>query len=263
MTRPRAVVLTALLLTLSAGGTQAAINDPADYAWRTAPGATIPLGFALRDEAGHQVHLGDFFGTRPVILDLGYYHCPSLCGVVRADLLNALQTSGLRGGHDYQVVALSIDPAETPRDAGEARQADLAQATFATPADWHYLTGDHTAIAAVESAIGFRAEYDAQLREFLHPAGLVVLTPAGVISGYVLGVGYTGGDLRAAVTRAGAGGIAKAVLPVLLLCFHFDSTTGRYTLAIVKVLRLMGAITVLSIAALLLVLHRHRARAKS
>ncbi len=78
------------------------------------------------------------------------------------------------------------------------------------------------------------------------------MTPEGHVSGYVLGVGYHPGDVRTAVTLASTGGIAKAAVPLLLLCFHFDAATGRYTLAVMKVLRLAGYVTVLTIGTVLL-----------
>lgn len=246
--RLHVIVLASLLC---CGFAPASPRDAAEFAWRTAPGARLPLNTVLRDEAGHAVSLFQVFHGRPVILDLGYYHCPSLCGVVRADLFNALASSGLVGGRDYTLLAVSIDPAETANDAAEAKARDVALMPDA--ADWHYLTG---AAAPIEAAVGFHARYDARLRQFLHPAGLVVLTADGVVSGYLLGVGYSGGDLRAAVVRARDGGIAQAVLPVLLLCFHYDATTGRYTLAIEKVLRLMGLLTVATVGGLMLMLHR-------
>jgi protein SCO1/2 len=214
------------------------------------------LNTELLDEAGHPVPLRRMFGERPVILDLGYYHCPSLCGVVRADLLSALKPSGLIGGRDYTLVVLSIDPAETPRDAAEAKAADLTRTPEAIGDGWHYLTGSSTAISAIESTIGFHARYDPDLRQFLHPAGLAVIASDGVVSGYLLGVGYTGEDMREAVARASAGDIARSVEPVLLLCFHFDPNTGRYTLAIEKVLRLMGLLTVSTLGGLMILMHR-------
>src|SRR5579859_6887603 len=111
------------------------------------PRARVPLDTDLLDEAGRPLKLRQVFAGRPVILDLGYYHCPSLCGVVRADLLNALRPSGLIGGRDYTLVVLSIDPAETPRDAAAAKAADLARLPGATGGGWHYLTGSPEAIA--------------------------------------------------------------------------------------------------------------------
>ena len=238
----------------------AAADDATAFAWRTDLGAKLPLDAMLLDEVGRKVPLRQVFGRVPVILDLGYFHCPTLCGVVRADLLDALAGSHLMEGRDYALLSLSIDPTETPQDAARARQADLARSPFATGADWHYMTGTADAVGAIGRAVGFRDRYDPQLRQFLHPTGLVVLTPAGIVSGYLLGVGYAAGDLRAAVLRARDGGIARAVLPVLLLCFHFDATTGRYTLAIEKLLRLMGLLTIVTVGGMVVVLHRHRPR---
>ena len=240
------------------GAADARADVQADFAWVQHRGATLPLAAPLRDEAGRPISLGGLLGTAPAVLDLGYFHCPSLCGVVRSDLYGALRSSGLEAGRDYTVLSVSIDPAETPADAGRAEAADLAQAPFAHPADVHYLTGPAASLAAIQQAVGLRSRYDAAFKQFLHPAGIVVLTGHGVISAYLLGVGYTGGDLRAAVLRAGDGGIAEAALPILLLCFHFDSTTGRYTLAVEKVLRLGAGITVLGLLGLVLALHRKR-----
>lgn len=254
--------LLAMLAMVSAPGLcRAAPYDTHDFAWSMARGAQVPMQSVLRDEAGRDITLAAAAAGRPVILDIGYYKCALLCGVVRADLLAALEASGLAGGHDYALLSVSIDPAETPRDAAAAKLADLARAPSASAADWHYLTGPARGVAAVTSVVGFHARYDADLKQFLHPTGLVLLTKAGIVSGYLLGVGYSGGDLRAAVLRAGKGGIAQAALPILLLCFHFDSTTGRYTLAIEKVLRLMGIVTVLTLGGFLLALHRHRPHA--
>jgi protein SCO1/2 len=49
---------------------------------------------------------------------------------------------------------------------------------------------------------------------------------------------------------------------VLLLCYHFDPTTGRYTLAILKLLDLAAGITVVTLAGtLFLAFRRDRGRA--
>ncbi len=229
---------------------------PDGFAWDQHPGVQVPLETVLRDEAGRQAPLVSALGGTPAILDLGYFHCPSLCGVTRADLFTALQAGGLSPGQDVSVVAVSIDPAEQPADAAAAKRADLAALPPAWSRGVHYLTAAPAGIAALAQAVGFRASWDARFKQFMHPAGIVVLTRTGKISSYLLGVGYTAGDMRAAVLRAGDGGIARAALPILLLCFHFDSTTGRYTLAVMKLLRLLGALTVVTIGGLFLVLKR-------
>ena len=222
---------------------------------------TLPLAAGFRDQSGHALALRDLVHDRPTVLALGYFNCPSLCGLLRDDLFASLARSGLRAGTDYRLVFISIDPAERPADAARAMASDLrANPSFGSGAGWHFLTGDRGSIEAMEAAVGYHSRYDVSLKQFIHPAGLVFVTARGVISGYLLGIGYQAGDVRAGVLRARDGGIAKAALPVLLICFHYDSTTGRYSLAVVKLLRLAAGLTMLTIVALLLVLRRRMRR---
>jgi protein SCO1/2 len=250
----------ALLLFLLSGAAAPAASDLAAFAFDQKPGSPVPLDLVLRDGQRGAVRLGDLLDGRPAILVPGYFHCPNLCGLVRNDLLEALSNSGLRAARDYTLIAFSIDPAETDADARSARRQD--QARYDPPgADkgWHYLTGDAESVRALEAAIGFRSRFDQETKQFLHPAGLVFLTSTGLVSGYLLGIGYQAGDLRLGVTRAGQGGLEKAALPVLLLCFHFDPATGRYTLAITRVLTLACVLTALTVGGTIaLALRRER-----
>jgi protein SCO1/2 len=220
-------------------------------------GNALPLDARFTDQNGRAVTLHDVTGGVPTVLALGYFACPALCGVVRDDMLSALARSRLSAPSDYKLLFVSIDPKERPQDAQRAFRDDLQR--YPVPgADrgWHFLTGDAASVAAIENAVGYHSRYDASLKQFIHPTGIVVANAAGVISGYLLGVGYTPGDLRAAVVRARAGGIERAVQPVLLLCFHFDPTTGRYTLAIIKLLRLAGLLTIATLIGLFILLRR-------
>jgi len=178
--------------------------------------------------------------------------------VVRASLLNAISAAHLKAGRDYTLAVISIDAGETPAQAREAKSADLAAfggGAAAAPYH-HYLTGTPQAIAAVTSAVGFRDRFDAPTRQFVHPAGVAFATASGSVSGYLLGVGYTPAAVRSAVERAGAGQIAAAGSPLLLICFHFDPTTGRYSLEVLKVLRLAGLVTLLTLGGTLFLLFR-------
>jgi protein SCO1/2 len=229
------------------------------FAYDQRPGSQVPLSVPLRDQQGQATTLGQVVGGQPTILALGYFHCPNLCGLLRADLLHAL--SRLDDAPAYSLVVLSIDPSETAQDAQSAWSADAAR--FDRPAQsahWHYLTGTASDIRTVTEAVGFRSRFDAGDRQFLHPAGLVFLTGAGSVSSYLLGLGYKPGDVGLGITRA-ANGVTARALPILLLCFHYNPSTGRYSLAIMRVLQLGAALTVLVIAGtVLLALRREQGR---
>jgi len=243
-----------MVLLLIAAGARA--DDFGTYAFTQRQGAALPLDAVVTDATGLRAPLGKFLAQRPAILALGYFHCPNLCGVMREDLFNALGGTGLTTPRDYTVLAISIDPDEHPADAAAAKADVLAR--YPTPGaaeGWHFVVADAPAIAQIEQAVGFHARYDQSLRQFLHPSGLVFATPAGVVAGYLLGVGYPPGDVAASVARAAQGRMAAA-LPVLLLCFHFDPSTGRYTLEVLKLVQLGGVLAVLTICGMLVLLHR-------
>lgn len=236
---------------LGAGVARAAPPDTSGLGFSPQPGTSLPLAAVLREADGRAVALRDVVGGRPVLLALGYFSCPALCGVVRDDLFAALGGSGLVAGRDYTLLFVSIDPAEGPADARRALADDLARYPLPGAAQgWHFLTGDAAALASVEDSVGYRSRFDAALKQFLHPAGVVVATPGGVVSGALMGVGYQAGDVRAAVVQARDGGLEQAIQPVLLLCFHYDAVTGRYSLEVLKVLRLGAILTIAGITAL-------------
>ncbi|HEX4365259.1 MAG TPA: SCO family protein [Rhodopila sp.] len=231
--------------------------DLSGFAYDQRLGNQVPLALTFTDAQGANVSLGQAIGHRPAILAVGYFHCPSLCGLVRSDLMNAL--SRMDNERSYSLIVLSIDPSETPKDARSARSADVSG--FGRPGettDWHYLTGSAANIAAVTQAVGFKSRYDAKFKQFLHPAGLVFLTGSGTVSSYLLGLGYQPRDVGLGITRA-ANGLTARVLPILLLCFHYDPTTGRYSLAIIRILQLGGGLTILAVGGtIMLAMRRER-----
>ncbi|MFT9453085.1 SCO family protein [Komagataeibacter saccharivorans] len=262
--RWRSVMLAAMLacpVIIAWGGTGVAADEAMQaLAFTPRQGVALPLDARFADTTGQVRSLGAFLGGRPAIVSMGYYACPNMCGLERADLLHALARSGLHSPADYTLLVVSIDPSETPVQARQARDDDLAHFPASTAgAGWHFLTGDAASIGRLSRAVGFHARFDPRLGQYLHPMGLVFVTPAGVVSGYVLGVGYQPGDVRQAVAHA-ARGERVAASPVLLLCFHYDETTGRYTLAVEKLLRIGGGLTVLMLGTMLFMAHRRGLR---
>jgi protein SCO1 len=242
-------------------GQCASAPDPSFYAFHERPGARLPMQPVFIDSNDRPVHLSELSRGLPLIVVLAYFHCTSLCGVVRSSLFNALGAAKLRAGRDYALAVLSIDPHELSTEASAAKSADMAAfGPLGADTFVHYLTGRADDIQALTDAVGFRDRFDPASNQFVHPAGVVFVTPTGRVSNYLLGVGYAPSAVRSALEQAAAGGIAAAGSPLLLICFHFDPTTGRYSLEILKVLRLAGIVAVLTVAGMLFLLSRREGR---
>ncbi len=216
--------------------------DITGIAYEHRAGAALPLQIMLRDDDGEIVRLSDIIGGHPLVLTLGYFRCASLCGVLRANLLLALEQAHLVAGRDFSFATLSVDPSETAKNASAIKAKELGGHPAFEPKNFHFLTGAPDAVTKLAEAIGFKS---LALREnsFVHPLGVVFVSPAGIVSSYMLGIDYPPDDLRLALRRAAAGEIAPAASPLLLLCYDFDAATGHYTFAIMKFLRLASAAT--------------------
>jgi protein SCO1 len=224
--------------------------------------ARLPLDLAFRDESGRAVRLGDYFGARPVILTLVYYRCPMLCGLELNGLARSLKPLSLDVGKDFDVVTVSIDPEEDPGLAA-AKKANYMKRYGRAGAErgWHFLTGDREPIARLARAVGFRYTYNPQSRQFAHAAGLVILTPTGRIARYFYGIDFPAKDLQFGLIDASAGKVGSPIARLLLLCYHYDPATGKYSLAIVALLRVLGTATALALGAYIVaMLRRDRAR---
>ena len=107
--------------------------------------------------------------------------------------------------------------------------------------------------------IGFRYQYNAQTNLYAHAAGLVVLTPDGRISRYFYGIDYPPRELENELQRAAAGRIGTPIGRLLLLCYDYDAATGKYTLAIVRIIRVLCTMTAVALGTYLLVMFRRGA----
>jgi protein SCO1/2 len=219
---------------------------------------SLPLEETFTDTTGRPVRLGNIFGGKPVILVLAYFRCPNLCGIVLNGLLHSVQELKASAGTDYDVIAVSIDPSEpTSRAADKKASYVLRYGRPGTSGGWHFLTGGPAAIERLTNAVGYRYFYDEASGQFAHPSGIVVVTPQGRISQYLLGIEYPPQDLSRALQKASRGERGFLVRNLLLLCFHYNPETGKYSLAITRVLQAAGALTVVALISGILLLH-HR-----
>ena len=216
----------------------------------------IPRDLAFRDETGKSVRLGDYFG-KPMILNLVYYKCPMLCSEVLSGLTSALKSMTLDLGGDFEVLTVSFDPRETPQDATAARAKYLKRYGRAGAArGWHFLTGPQESIHSLTQAAGFQYRYDKRAGQFAHSTAIIVLTPQGKIAQYYYGVEFPPKDLRLALVQASENKIGTVVDQILLYCYHYDPSAGKYNLMIFRVLRLAGVATVLLLGGFMFVMFR-------
>jgi protein SCO1/2 len=219
-------------------------------------GAAIPLDLPFADESGRDVTLRQYSG-KPMILALVYYQCPSLCNMVLNGILRSIKNVDLTAGGEYEVVAVSFDPRETPEMAAAKKQTYLKE--YKRPGDeqgWHFLTAPETSSKALADAIGFHYVYDALTNQYAHSSAIMILTPDGRVARYFYGIEYPARDVRLGLVEASRERIGTPTDQLLLYCFHYDPTTGKYALVVMKVLRLAGVLTVGLLGAFLVVMFR-------
>lgn len=200
--------------------------------------AQVPLDAQFVDESGRAVKLGDYLGKRPALLALVYYTCPALCDQILRGVVMGLRPLSLRPGRDFDVLAISINPAEGPSDAAAKKQEYVRlYSRDASPAGWHFLTGSNPNIHALADAVGFHYRYDPKTKMFFHGAGVMLLTPQGRAARYLYGVDYAAKDLKLGLIEASNNKIGRPVDRILLFCYHYDPSTGKYTATVLNLIR--------------------------
>ena len=220
-------------------------------------GAQLPLDVILQDEQGRAVRLGQYFGARPVVLVLAYYNCPMLCTQVLNGTLSALRVLSFDAGKQFEVVAVSFDPRDTPADAA-AKKAPYVKEYNRPGAEsgWHFLTGGPGSIARLTSAAGFRYKFDESIGQFAHASAIFVATPDGRLSRTLFGIEYAPRDLRLALIEAADKKIGTPVDQILLYCYHYDPKVGKYGAVVLNMVRLGGVAAVAILTTFLIVMWR-------
>jgi len=219
--------------------------------------AQVPPDLTFRDDTGKTVKLGDYFGRKPLILNLVYYNCTMLCGEALAGLASAMRLVKFDVGNEFDVVTVSFDPRETPEMAAAKKKDYVSRYGRANAAaGWHFLTGQPQSINALTKAVGFQYQYDPKTNQYAHATAIMVLTPQGRISRYFYGVDFPPKDLRMGLVEASQGKIGNAVDAVLLYCYHYDPETGKYGAMVANILRLAAGATILFMGTFLFILWR-------
>ena len=212
-------------------------------------GTQIPLDLQFRDEQGKVVRLSKFFNHgRPVLLNFVYYRCPMLCPMVLEGTATALTELKFDIGREFDVVTVSIDPRDKAADAARLKDKYIRHyGRLDSAPGWHFLTAHETSIKQLASTVGFQYAYDSRTDQFAHGAALLVLTPDGRTSRYFYGFEFKPRDLRLAIVEASAGKVGSVTDQLLLLCFHYDPVTGKYSRNAMMFARAGGLATVLAL----------------
>ena len=218
----------------------------------------LPLDLVFRDESGQQVKLGQYFGKKPVVLAFVYYDCPMLCTHVLNGMVGSFRMLPFQIGNEFDVVTVSFDPRETSSLAAAKKKVyvDYLPEKMRAGANigWHFLTGDQENITQLTEAAGFHYRWDDETKQFAHASAIMVATPHGKLSRYFYGVDYAPRDLRFGLIESSANKIGSTADQLLLFCYHYDPSRGKYGAPIMRVMRVAGVLTLIGIAAMMLFL---------
>jgi protein SCO1 len=207
--------------------------------------AQVPLNTVFRDEDGKQIRLGQYFGEKPVMLILIQYRCTMLCSHEMNALTKSLKELKFDIGKQFNLLTVSIDPRETPElAAGKKKSYVKDYGREGASTGWHFLTGTQESIRQVTDSIGFHYQYDPKTDQFAHPDGVTILTPEGKASSYYFRLDYAPRDLRFGLIEAASHKIGTPLDYLSLLCYHYNPTTGKYSVEIMSMLRLSSILMV-------------------
>ena len=209
-------------------------------------GEQAPLDLKFRDAKGDTVTLAELFaGDRPVLLSLNYSGCPMLCRVQLNGLVDCLKQMDWTTGQEFDVVSVSIDPLETSAQAALTKKKYLENYSRAgAGVGWRFLTGDEASIRRLADAVGFRYKYVEERQEYAHTAAIMVCSPEGVVCRYLYGVMFEPKTVRLSLVEASEGKVGSTIDRILLFCFHYDETSGRYGPVAKRIMAAGGALTV-------------------
>jgi protein SCO1/2 len=219
-------------------------------------GKKIPLQESFKDEDGNTVVLKDLF-TKPTVLSFVYYNCPGICSPLLLSLADVVNKSDLITGVDYNIVVISLNELETPKDA-LTKKHTIFQALDKEipPESWRFLTGDSVTIKKVADAAGFY--FKRQGKDFLHTGAFIFVDKDGKICRYLIpsfnersGFGILPFDFKMAIIETSEGKISPTISKVLQLCFRYDPEGKTYVLSLT---RIFGAIILIVVIIFLIYL---------
>lgn len=228
-------------------------------------GQQLDLSLPFVSDTGESVTLGKYFqGTKPVLMAMVYYTCPSLCNHHLNALNDTMKKLKWTAGNEFEIVAVSMNHREGPDVAAAKKKSYIEE--YGRPESvngWHFLTGNEENVKKLADQLGFKFRWIPDQEQYAHAAVAYVVTPGGQISRYLYGLAVDDETLRLSLLEASNGKIGTVIDQILLFCLQFDPAKNKYTLYAWNVMRLGGGITVLVLALLLVPIWLREKKARS
>ena len=226
-------------------------------------GAQIPTDVVLTDHTGKKVQVGDYLHQgKPLVLTLGYYECPMLCSLVLNGLTDVMKNQSLKLGQDYHVLSVSINPNEKPDLADTKRVNYLKSMNLSLESPWAFTVGSHDEVKRLADSVGFGYRYDKTSGEYVHSAGIFIVSPEGILSRTLYGIAYRPADFKMSLVDASHGKVGSLMDRIILSCFHYQPDSHRYGVYIFGVMRVAGLLTVILLGIFLFVLRKRERRGR-
>jgi protein SCO1/2 len=74
---------------------------------------------------------------------------------------------------------------------------------------------------------------------------VIIANPNGKLSRYLYGIDYSPKDLKFGIIDSADNKIGSAADQLLLYCYHYDPSTGKYGFAVLRAMRIGGIATIL------------------
>lgn len=215
-------------------------------------GQTIALDALVIDSDGRRATLGEYFdGKKPVLLNLVYFECPMLCGLVLADTTRAVRDAKWEVGEDFTVLTISFDHTNTIADAA-GKKAEYAGAVRRSGVDagWKFFVTTEEDARRIADSVGFTYKRLPN-GEFSHPSVQMILTPTGEVSTYLYGYyekeasSFNKRQIELSLQGAAKGELGGIFDKISFFCYAH--TSEGYAFSAFRFMQLMGGLTVVAL----------------
>lgn len=213
-------------------------------------GQNIDLSLVVTDEKGEKRALSTFVRPhKPLVISPIYFNCPGLCNFHLNGFTETLKTVDWSPSKEFDIMAFSFDPSETPEVAAKKKENYLKlYGRPGTQDGWHFVTADQETVNKLTESLGFKFKWNEQAKEWSHASAAIVISPEGKISRYLHGIQFEARDVKLALNEAADGKVGNIVDSVMLYCFKYDSHQSKYGLQVFNLMKLAGAVTVIALA---------------